>query len=176
MGDKEPVHHYATTDYWEQRYTERSDSGHCSIFEWYLRWEALKPHMKSLIETTDRVLHLGTGSSNLSEDMYYDGYEKAINIDISRTITKSMRNRSSNCKGMTWEVEDCRDMTFEDDYFDVVVDKGTLDALSCGGSDDVYDTCMEVYRVLRPGGLFILISSVPMNVYLGGRVGGHIEW
>jgi hypothetical protein len=33
-----------------------------------------------------------------------------------------------------------------------------------------------MYRVLRPGGMAIIISSCPMHVYLCGRLGGSIKW
>merc|ERR1712046_132809 len=50
--------------------------------------------------------------------------------------------------------------TFHDASFDLVVDKGALDALLCAGSGAVTAAVGQLWRVLRPEGLLILISGV----------------
>jgi hypothetical protein len=49
---------------------------------------------------------------------------------------------------------------------DAVLDKATIDAIMCGpkGKDDVRQVCAEVDRVLSPGGVFILISHLGIDV------------
>ena len=42
--------------------------------------------------------------------------------------------------------------------FDVVIDKSTMDAISCGGDDLALQAANEVHRVLREGGLYTMIS------------------
>merc|ERR1719235_1424221 len=58
---------------------------------------------------------------------------------------------------------DCRALSFADETFDLVLDKGTLDALYNNVSDvaerkDVADTVEEVHRVLRKDGVFAVVS------------------
>ncbi|XP_020108095.1 methyltransferase-like protein 13 isoform X3 [Ananas comosus] len=56
---------------------------------------------------------------------------------------------------------DVRDMSFfRDESFDCVIDKGTLDSLMCGADAPVCASQMveEVSRLLRPGGIFMLIT------------------
>ena len=50
-------------------------------------------------------------------------------------------------------------MSFASGSFDVVVEKGTLDALAAGAMLDVATTTREVARVLRPGGRFISVTA-----------------
>jgi hypothetical protein len=54
----------------------------------------------------------------------------------------------------------------EDSSQDAVLDKATIDAIMCGpqGKDDVRQVCAEVDRVLSPGGAFILISHLAIDV------------
>jgi hypothetical protein len=33
---------------------------------------------------------------------------------------------------MKWDVMDCRDLKYKDEYFDLIIDKSTIDALLCG--------------------------------------------
>jgi ubiquinone/menaquinone biosynthesis C-methylase UbiE len=54
---------------------------------------------------------------------------------------------------------DCTDLEFVNESFDVVIDKGTLDALACG--KDFLMPCKmltEVNRVLKVQGKFILVT------------------
>ena len=62
---------------------------------------------------------------------------------------------------MVYEVMDVCDMTYPDNFFDVAIDKSTIDAILCG--DNPYlNTCLllkESQRVLKEdGGLYIAIS------------------
>jgi hypothetical protein len=65
--------------------------------------------------------------------MYDDGYELIHNIDISNVVIKQMRERNQECVKMTYEVMDCTDMSsIPDNFYDVAIDKSTIDALLCG--------------------------------------------
>jgi hypothetical protein len=69
--------------------------------------------------------------------MYDDGYELIHNADISSVVIKQMRERNQERVKMTYEVMDCTDMSsIPDNFFDVAIDKSTIDALLCG--DNAY--------------------------------------
>jgi len=67
---------------------------------------------------------------------------------------------------MKFEVMDARDLKYPDGYFDVIIDKSTVDALLCGDESflNVARMIKEVQRVLKTGGLYIVISyGIPQN-------------
>lgn len=105
---------------------------------------------------------LGCGNSKLSEQMYEAGYHNIVNVDISPAVIDQM-SKISQQKGhhdMKWLVMDATDMnTIGDHEFDVVLDKGTLDALISGKNMDICDKMLrESMRVLKKDGQFILIT------------------
>lgn len=101
----------------------------------------------------------------LSEDLHGDGFEHVVNIDYSEAVIRAMQRR---CSHMEWHVMDMRSLSLPDASFDVVLDKGSLDAVWTDGGSvwdpsrtvraDVAATVKEILRVLRPGGRFLSIS------------------
>jgi len=61
---------------------------------------------------------------------------------------------------MVFQVMDCRNIEYEDESFNRVIDKGTLDTLlateDCEKSVALY--CAHVARILKPLGKFIIVS------------------
>ena len=92
--------------------------------------------------------------------MYDDGFKNLYNIDISSVCIEQMRVRNRKRKQMIYEVMDCCDLKYPDNYFDIAIDKSTIDAILCG--DNAYlNTAMmlkEGQRVLKEGGVYIAIS------------------
>ena len=84
-------------------------------------------------KTTDKVLIIGCGNSRMPEEMYEDGYQHITSIDLSFSAIK-LQNEEYKDKfsNLTFMQMDARTLQFKDDYFDLVIDKGLLDALTCG--------------------------------------------
>jgi ubiquinone/menaquinone biosynthesis C-methylase UbiE len=78
-----------------------------------------------------------------------------VNIDISSVVVHQMRATFPDVPRLYWLVMDCTNMGFDDDHFDIVFDKGTIDALMCDTSclGPIGATLRQIYRVLKPGGL-----------------------
>jgi len=55
---------------------------------------------------------------------------------------------------------DATKMTYPDDTFDSIIDKATLDSILCSDSSSrhVQNMVKEIYRVLKPGGVFLMLS------------------
>ncbi|KAG2186614.1 hypothetical protein INT44_002838 [Umbelopsis vinacea] len=157
---------YKTQKYWEERYQKESPQ---VTFDWFKTYEDLKPTFNATIPSKESsILMLGCGNSTLGEDMYDDGYKNITNIDYSATVIKQMAERCVDRPEMKWLEMDIRDLKFEDQSFDIVIDKGTMDALMCDRGDvwdpspeliqEVKAEVDEVTRVLKVGGKFIYIT------------------
>lgn len=80
------------------------------------------------------MLNLGCGNSIFSEQMYDDEYLHIFNMDISQFCIDQMKERNEISRPkMKWQVMSAMDLKFSDNSFDLIVDKGTVDALICGG-------------------------------------------
>jgi len=105
--------------------------------------------------------------------MYDDGYPFLYNIDISENVINNMKERNINRPNMICiysiklvEVGDVRDIKYENNFFDLAVDKSTIDALLCGDNSFLNVAIMtkEVQRILKTGGIYMVISyGAPEN-------------
>ena len=82
------------------------------------------------------MLILGCGNAKFSEDLYDDGFENIYNIDISSVVIETMSDRNRTRSNMKYEVMDVCDIKYPNGFFDVAIDKSTIDALLCG--DNAY--------------------------------------
>lgn len=97
----------------------------------------------------------------MSSDMYDSGYHFIENIDISEVCIEQMIHMNRDRRLMKWKVADALNMPeFKDESFDVVIEKSTLDAILCGDKSFLNAAKMlkEVQRILKTGGLYIIIS------------------
>ncbi|CAG8796433.1 14507_t:CDS:2, partial [Racocetra persica] len=142
------VSSYGTREYWNQRYSkEPSDVS----FDWFKTYKDLKPLFDEHLQNKGvSILMLGCGNSTLSEDMYDAGYHNITNVDFSEIVIENMRNRCIDKVGMSWLVMDIRDLTFPEETFDVIIDKGTMDALM-GDEGDVWDPKLEAIENVKKG-------------------------
>lgn len=165
---------YGDPEYWEKRYEEQKGK----TFDWLEDYETLSTFMKQLISPDSRVLILGCGNAELSEDMYQDGFTHIDNIDISSVVIQQMRERNLEKSDMTWTVMDVMDMKFPSNYFDLAIDKSTIDALLCGDNAfiNVAKMTKEVQRVLKVGGVYMAISYGIPDTRLDHFSWKHLNW
>lgn len=54
----------------------------------------------------------------------------------------------------------CESIDIEDNYMNLVIDKGTLDCIICGPNNyiNIMRMLEHIYRILVPGGVYICIS------------------
>lgn len=155
---------YKRQEYWEERFSKEE------TYEWLSGYSSVRTLLRSLIKPTDKILHLGCGNSDLSREMYQDGFHHITNIDFSPVCIAAQKARNEvDCPEMSWLVMDMLRLDFPAGSFDVVVDKCTLDALVVD-EGDVWDPRTEVReqvdevltgvsRILKPnGGLYLQMS------------------
>jgi len=158
---------YSNPDYWDQRYKKQTGT-----FEWYaLKWNILNETLSPHVFREHRILHLGTGNSALPQQMHDDGYHNQLAVDISATVISQMKEKYVHlAPRLEFSVEDCLKTSFPDASFDVIIEKGTLEALSADrncGLDMEGCTMLPVekqlflegFRILKPGGLFVSIAD-----------------
>eukprot|EP00198_Chlamydomonas_reinhardtii_P008951 XP_001698288.1 predicted protein [Chlamydomonas reinhardtii] len=153
---------YNNAEYWDQRYAPGAPGDAPKHFDWFFNYSALRQLFKRYLHINARVLHVGCGNSNLQEGMAMDGY-RVTNVDISPVVIERMKLQHSQLAGLDYLVADCRDMSsagLPGGSFGSCIDKGTLDAVLCGASGqlDAARYMQEICRLLRPGGIFLLIS------------------
>mmetsp|Transcript_33538 Transcript_33538/g.38118 ORF Transcript_33538/g.38118 Transcript_33538/m.38118 type:complete len:234 (+) Transcript_33538:298-999(+) len=165
---------YGDPSYWDKRYNEQRNT----TFDWLEDWAALKPILAQLgVKKDDKILMLGCGNAELSEDMYNDGYSAIYNIDISSVVIDTMKARCADTS-MVWEVMDVRDLKYPDNFFDLAIDKSTIDALLCGDDSfvNVAKMTKEVQRTLKVNGNYMVISyGTPENRLYHFKL-PHLSW
>mmetsp|Transcript_3592 Transcript_3592/g.5099 ORF Transcript_3592/g.5099 Transcript_3592/m.5099 type:complete len:328 (+) Transcript_3592:3-986(+) len=180
----EDRHTYAESHYWEQRFSV--DDG-AESFDWYVTYAEIQDAMEKFCPPAPGLLTLmvGCGSAPLSSEMYADGYCNLVNMDIVSSVVSSMRTKSlaeNPPKSMEWAVMDGTRMAIRSNSFDLAVDKGTLDALlSTPDTTQASALIAEVWRVLKPGGTFILVThskarGALLDAALAEHVGPEAAW
>ena len=149
---------YGEKKYWEERY----DSQKGKTFDWLEDYDSLKSIIKNMgIKKDGVILNVGCGNSEFSEKMYDDGYKNNYNIDICQNVINYMKERNKDKKGLIYKEMDARDMKdFQNETFDLVIDKSTIDALLCGNQAFINVALMtkEISRILKTGGIYFVIS------------------
>lgn len=115
------------------------------------------------------ILLPGCGNDPLILDLYNDGYRKLTAFDYSLGAIERQRElleylpATSEKSDIELRVEDARTLPTEwTNSFDVIIEKGALDAIYLSGNDErnLEKAIVEFERVLRPGGICISCSGV----------------
>ena len=124
---------YGEAKYWDDRYKK---SGKEVSFDWLENYATLKEHLSEFLTSPDiKILILGCGNAEFSEELYDDGFHNIFNVDISPVCIEQMAERNAETRPlMQWLVMDITDMSaaFDSNMFDLAIDKSTIDALLCG--------------------------------------------
>lgn len=183
--ESKPLPSFGCAEFWDREYEEAAeDDGRIGqkSFDWLTDWEDLGwllcSHILGLGETDlrKRILHLGSGTSNVPEKLYSLGYTNGqVVTDVSSTSATFMRDRYAAAgippaalRSVAADAVDLRrnvlpsdstgreldDAIFSDNRYNVVIEKATLDALECHDDQHaqmILGMLKEVHRVLRKG-------------------------
>ncbi|CAH0481164.1 unnamed protein product [Peronospora belbahrii] len=157
-------------EYWDQFFQKRGEKA----FEWYGDYTSLRHQLETLVglphdasasllyrlKSKVRVLVVGCGNSTLSADLVADGFSTLLSVDFSERVIDEMRRKEPT---LQWQVMDMTNMEMlEDESFDLVMDKGALDALMAEDTaeikEDASKMLREVRRVLAPGGRYCCVT------------------
>lgn len=150
------------------------------VFDWYLDHSQLHPlveryarlvHRQRELDdghatratfdrSSFRVLDIGCGNSGLGADLFRSGWTQLTHIDISDVVIERMQREYASHDGHCgeWITMDATNMSFPAGEFDLLVEKGTVDALDCADDSGCRRLLSECARVLKPGGVLLLVT------------------
>ncbi|EDK97577.1 endothelin converting enzyme 2, isoform CRA_a [Mus musculus] len=123
---------YRQVQYWDQRYKDAADSG---PYEWFGDFASFRALLEPELCPEDRILVLGCGNSALSYELFLGGFPNVTSVDYSPVVVAAMQVRYAHVPSLRWETMDVRALDFPSGSFDVVLEKGTLDAMLAGEPD-----------------------------------------
>ncbi|ROL55556.1 Methyltransferase-like protein 13 [Anabarilius grahami] len=153
---------FSSADYWERFFRKRGEKA----FEWYGDYNSLCGVLHKYIKPRDKVLVVGCGNSELSEQLYDVGYHQLTNIDISETVVSHMNQRNAERRpDLTFQQVDATQTGFESGSFQATLDKGTLDAMASEEDGALAGRMLaEVGRVLSVGGRYVCVTLAQEHV------------
>lgn len=164
---------YGSQEYWDRRYANPATANH----EWYFGYDTLQPLVHELLPSRLSeqwsALEIGCGDRPLLPDLAADPHFagcRAICFDYAPTVVRALRHAAREAARndpslpvMSYEQADARSLVYPNDSFDIVIDKGTIDAMMCSDTQGVSNArqiCSEAARVVSPGGLLIVVSHM----------------
>ncbi|KAI0418423.1 S-adenosyl-L-methionine-dependent methyltransferase [Xylaria grammica] len=167
--------------YWHDRFASET------AFEWLAPSATfisfLEPYLS--VSGDQRILNLGSGTSDLHVHLREKGSEDVTNVDYEplalgrgREIEKRLCG-DVRTKYAVADVTRLRADLPAPSAFDLVLDKSTVDAVSCGGEAAFLAMARGVRECLAPGGLWISLSysaarfdleQLPFDVRVIGKV------
>ncbi|XP_026160350.1 eEF1A lysine and N-terminal methyltransferase [Mastacembelus armatus] len=153
---------FSSAEYWERFFKKRGEKA----FEWYGDYNKLCGVLHKYIKVQDKVLVVGCGNSELSEQLYDVGYKHLTNIDISETVVTHMTQRNAERRpGLTFQQVDATQTPYEDACYQAALDKGTLDAMASEEEGALARSMLtEVGRVLSVGGRYVCVTLAQETV------------
>ena len=171
---------FGRKDYWNEAYKKEEE------FTWYSGWSDVAPFFTELVPVhkSTRILLPGIGNDSSMVDMYDEGFRHMTAFDyapegvecatrffgVDRLLSCGLPDgtpvRDDGEEGVDLRVVDARQLTYEDDSFDAVLEKGTLDAIYLSGADDkkvaseqLALSVSELARVVQKGGIVVSITA-----------------
>nr|XP_029488747.1 eEF1A lysine and N-terminal methyltransferase isoform X2 [Oncorhynchus nerka] len=152
---------FSSAEYWERFFKKRGEKA----FEWYGDYNKLCGVLHKYIKPRDKVLVVGCGNSELSEQLYDVGYRHLTNIDISETVVNHMNQKNAKQRpDLTFQKVDATQTPYEDGSYQAVLDKGTLDAMASQEGALAGRMLAEVGRVLGIGGRYVCVTLAQESV------------
>nr|XP_020459042.1 methyltransferase-like protein 13 isoform X2 [Monopterus albus] len=153
---------FSSAEYWERFFKNRGEKA----FEWYGDYNKLCGVLHKYIKVQDKVLVVGCGNSELSEQLYDVGYKHLTNIDISETVVNHMNQQNAERRpGLSFQQMDATQTPYEDGSYQAALDKGTLDAMASEEEGALARKMLtEVGRVLNVGGRYVCVTLAQENV------------
>lgn len=143
--------------YWADRFASETS------FEWLTHsatfMSILDPYLADLPPSA-RILQLGFGTSDLQNHIRHRGFSDVTNVDFEPRAADRGRALEKQAFGdvrMRYLVADVTRLQLPQKYH-LIVDKSTVDAVSCGGEEQLLRMADGVARHLEEGGVWVSLS------------------
>jgi hypothetical protein len=139
-------------------------------FDWIADFAQLEPHINrasgacEVPKHEQKVLIIGCGTSPMSAALAQCGFNTIVSLDNDEECVRHMAALYTDDRRLRWlhydvvtkEGTDAAEVNTLKEAFDIIIDKGTLDAIMVEGS--CWEMLSEVYRLMRPQGHYLLCS------------------
>ena len=151
---------YEKQDYWRDRFASET------AFEWLMTSEEfmsiIDPHLSQL-DVSSRILHLGSGTSDLQNHLRQRGFTNVINADYEPLAVQRGQDLEQQAFGdikTKYAVADatCLPEGLPNSEYDLVIDKSTVDAVSCAGEEAFLRMAKGVRGCLKENTTWISLS------------------
>ena len=166
---------YASSNYWAERYSTAE-----GFHNWYYTFGDLQPLIYRALEKTGETLstchalEIGCGDSPLLTDFCSakggqsrSDSHRLHGIDIAGNVIEHLKSRQAKhtLSELKFSCMDATRLEFSEKYFDLVIDKGTVDALMCEKDETKMAQVMrrligETLRVMKANGAILLVSHM----------------
>jgi ubiquinone/menaquinone biosynthesis C-methylase UbiE len=188
----EAADNYSSAEYWNNRYCVPCDNTADTTtdilsHEWYYTYDELAPlilkqdlfkHLQDFSRM--KVLEVGCGNKTLiqhfdkllneKEQLRYFENDQLYGIDFSDNVIKQLNeSQAKNKKKIHYVSMDARHLAYDDDHFDFIIDKGTMDAMLSEkqkkkGIANATQLISEMIRVLSTShGCLMIISHIEID-------------
>ncbi|KAI6176247.1 [Heparan sulfate]-glucosamine N-sulfotransferase [Aphelenchoides bicaudatus] len=176
---------FSSPSYWK-KFFEKSGS---SAFEWYGEYTQLDPILSRYIKSTDKILQIGCGNSILADQLYDNGFRNITSLDTDEKVIQKQEAKNKTPRPeLIFKHASATETGFEDESVNVVIDKGTLDALLPLDADEEVEKVVsqmfeEISRVLIPLGKYVVVTLAQDHIvhkfletfHKSGRFLAHIH-
>ena len=184
---------FGTKWYWDSMYEGMGDFA-SDEYSWYYGYEVIKPMLEEYVlgnnddSTTDKsqlsILIPGCGNDPLLLDLYNAGYRSLTAFDYSSGAIDRQRElleylpMGSDIDKIHLSVQDARSLPKEwDESFDIIIEKGALDAIYLSGDGNFEQSVKEFERVIKTDSICISCSGVvPEEIRRDGFGTNEWEW
>ncbi|GIL45712.1 hypothetical protein Vafri_2882 [Volvox africanus] len=186
-NDRSRIWNFERVEYWDGRYRQRlqeeADVFNERTFDWLCTYDAIRKHIDPYVREAYVALDIGCGNADFAAAVSAAHPTLHITgIDYSSSLFELCGSSLGPSHRTGWLVMDARFLALRDSTFDLILDKGCLDAM-CAGYDQivllrswgrditrqeeelseaavtsVMQLLREVERCLVPGGRYICIS------------------
>ena len=185
---------FGTKAYWDAMYEGMGEFS-ADEYSWYYNgYDAIKPFLEEYVfdvaestsTTVDKsqlsILIPGCGNDPLLLDIFNAGYRCLTAFDYSSGAIERQRELlgylpvGSDLDKVELREEDARSLPVGwKESFDVIIEKGALDAIYLSGDGNLEQSVKEIARVIKRGGICISCSGVVPEALRRESFGGN-EW